>query len=138
MRVAYSWQITALEFGVQTTVDAIHDFTKRDSSRAQVIEKTQLAKEFGFKVMAHIMPDLPGSSPELDKVMIDDILHGGVCIRNRWSEAARSMVAIALPCLLAAAVHALNSTVTGAALVMLGLILASMVEAQFGYEYLLV
>eukprot|EP01049_Picozoa_sp_SAG25_P003033 SAG25_NODE_166_length_13075_cov_19.523736_2_plen_158_part_00 len=28
--------ITALEFGIQTTVDAIHDVTKRDSSRLQV------------------------------------------------------------------------------------------------------
>ena len=39
----------------------------------QIIEKTQLAKEFGFKILAHIMPDLPGSSPELDKAVIDDV-----------------------------------------------------------------
>lgn len=26
----------------------------------------QLCKDFGFKSLAHIMPDLPGSSPELD------------------------------------------------------------------------
>jgi hypothetical protein len=75
--------ITALELGVQTTDDEIHRLTQRDSTRAQIVEKTQLAKEFGFKVMAHIMPDLPGSSPELDRRVIDDVLDGTERIRTR-------------------------------------------------------
>eukprot|EP01052_Picozoa_sp_SAG31_P020643 SAG31_NODE_1563_length_7869_cov_6.990734_3_plen_123_part_00 len=74
--------ITALELGVQTTDDEVHRLTRRDSTRAQIVEKTQLAKEFGFKVMAHIMPDLPGSSPELDRQVIDDILCRSVLQRT--------------------------------------------------------
>ena len=75
--------VTALEMGIQTTNDEIHRVTKRDSSRAQIVEKTRLAKEFGFKVLAHIMPDLPGSSPAMDRAMIDDVLHGGAWVRGR-------------------------------------------------------
>ena len=73
--------ITAMEIGVQTTNDEIHRVTKRDSSRAQIVERTKLMKEFGFKVLAHLMPDLPGSSPEMDHCMIDDVLHSGITRR---------------------------------------------------------
>ena len=66
--------ITALEMGVQTTNDEIHRLTKRDSTRAELIDRAALAKDFGFKVMAHIMPDLPGSTPEIDRTTIDDIV----------------------------------------------------------------
>jgi histone acetyltransferase (RNA polymerase elongator complex component) len=75
--------ITAMEIGVQTTNDEIHRITKRDSSRAQIVERTKLMKEFGFKVLAHLMPDLPGSSPEMDHQMIDDVLHSGTTRRVR-------------------------------------------------------
>lgn len=75
--------ITAMEIGVQTTNDEIHRITKRDSSRAQIIERTKLMKEFGFKVLAHLMPDLPGSSPEMDHQMIDDVLYSGSTKRVR-------------------------------------------------------
>lgn len=121
---------------MQTTVDAIHDLTKRDSSRAQVIEKTQLAKEFGFKVMAHIMPDLPGTTPELDKAMIDDILHGGIRVRKHHADTLRSMFAMAFPCMLVTAAHALDSLLTAAALVVIGsLAVIALLEECFGYEY---
>ena len=40
-------------------------------------------KEFGFKVLAHLMPDLPGSSPEMDHQMIDDVLYSGSTRRVR-------------------------------------------------------
>ena len=33
------------------------------------------------QVLAHIMPDLPGSTPEIDKFTIDDILNGCEVIR---------------------------------------------------------
>lgn len=75
--------ITALEMGVQTTDDKIHAITKRDSTRAQLIDRAALSKDFGFKVLAHVMPDLPGSTPEIDKRVIEDILEGTERIRIR-------------------------------------------------------
>ena len=79
--------ITAIEMGVQTTDDAVHRLTKRDCTRAELIDRAMICKEFGFKVLAHIMPDLPGSSPEKDKKMIDDVLNGVEIVRvgdYRW------------------------------------------------------
>jgi hypothetical protein len=46
--------VTAMEIGVQTTNDEVHRVTKRDSSRAQIVDRTKLMKEFGFKVLAHL------------------------------------------------------------------------------------
>ena len=79
--------ITAIEMGVQTTDDEVHRLTKRDCTRAELIDRAMICKEFGFKVLAHIMPDLPGSSPEKDKLMIDDVLNGIEVLRvgdYRW------------------------------------------------------
>ena len=79
--------ITAIEMGVQTTDDDVHRLTKRDCTRAELIDRAMICKEFGFKVLAHIMPDLPGSSPEKDKLMIDDVLNGIEVLRvgdYRW------------------------------------------------------
>jgi histone acetyltransferase (RNA polymerase elongator complex component) len=79
--------ITAIEMGLQTTDDAVHRLTKRDCTRAELIDRAMICKEFGFKVLAHIMPDLPGSSPEKDKLMIDDVLNGVEVLRigdYRW------------------------------------------------------
>ena len=73
--------------GVQTTDDEVHRLTKRDCTRAELIDRAMICKEFGFKVLAHIMPDLPGSSPEKDKFMIDDVLNGIEVLRvgdYRW------------------------------------------------------
>ena len=39
--------------------------------------------EFGFKLLAHLMPDLPGSSAAADVVMIDDVLDGSERVRCR-------------------------------------------------------
>jgi elongator complex protein 3 len=75
--------VTALEMGVQTTNDEIHRLTKRDSTRAELIDRAALAKDFGFKVMAHIMPDLPGSTPEIDRTTIDDIVNRTEHLRIR-------------------------------------------------------
>ena len=79
--------ITAIEMGVQTTDDEIHRLTKRDSTREELIDRAMIAKEFGFKVLAHVMPDLPGSTPEKDKAMINDLLNGVETLRvadYRW------------------------------------------------------
>jgi|GEM_PF-587628 len=57
---------TRVEIGVQTLNDDIQRLTKRGHSRKHVIKAMKLMKDFGFKVCWHLMPGLPGSTPEND------------------------------------------------------------------------
>ena len=57
---------TRIEIGVQTLNDDIQRLTKRGHSRKHVIRAMKLMKDFGFKVCWHLMPGLPGSTPEND------------------------------------------------------------------------
>ena len=123
--------VTALEMGIQTTNDEIHRVTKRDSSRAQIVEKTRLAKEFGFKVLAHIMPDLPGSSPAMDRAMIDDVLHGGAWVRDRDFRRPAALLAPAV----AASVAALAGWLTAVAALLLLLALCAAAESRWGRTF---
>lgn len=60
---------TRLELGVQSIYDPILKLNKRGQTVKQTIEATKLLKQSGFKVMYHLMPNLPGSSPALDLKM---------------------------------------------------------------------
>ncbi len=57
---------TRVEMGVQTLDDEVQKLTKRGHTRKEVIRATKLLKDFGFKICYHLMPGLPGSSPEKD------------------------------------------------------------------------
>jgi len=57
---------TRVELGVQTLDDGIHRLTKRGHGVAEVISATRLLRDYGFKVYYHWMPCLPGSTPEHD------------------------------------------------------------------------
>jgi len=57
---------TRIEIGVQTLDDEVQKLTKRGHDRRHVIRATKLMKDFGFKVCYHLMPGLPGSTPEKD------------------------------------------------------------------------
>ena len=65
--------VTKIELGVQTTDDRVQELTKRGHDLASVRQATRLLKDAGFKVSYHMMPNLPGSSIELDKRMIRDL-----------------------------------------------------------------
>lgn len=58
--------VTRVEIGYQTTVDAINVATGRGHGNAESIQATKLLKDAGFKVVAHMMPNLPGSDPATD------------------------------------------------------------------------
>ena len=53
------------------------------ASTQQPLKVRPAAQEFGFKILAHLMPDLPGSSAAADVVMIDDVLDGSERVRCR-------------------------------------------------------
>ena len=59
--------VTRVEIGYQTTIDSINEANKRGHGNKESIQATRLLKDAGFKVVAHMMPNLLGSTPDLDK-----------------------------------------------------------------------
>ncbi|MGA2971801.1 MAG: tRNA uridine(34) 5-carboxymethylaminomethyl modification radical SAM/GNAT enzyme Elp3 [Candidatus Bathyarchaeia archaeon] len=57
---------TRVEIGVQVIDDYIYALTNRGHTVADVAEAFQIAKDAGFKIVAHMMPGLPGSDFQKD------------------------------------------------------------------------
>jgi len=57
---------TRVEIGVQALRDDVYKITNRGHTLDDVIESFQIAKDAGYKIVAHMMPGLPNSSPEQD------------------------------------------------------------------------
>ncbi len=68
--------VTKTEIGVQTTDDKVQEITKRGHDLQSVKDATALLKDAGFKIGYHMMPNLPGSSVELDKRMVGELFEG--------------------------------------------------------------
>jgi elongator complex protein 3 len=62
-----------VEIGYQTTNDEINTLNKRGHGNKESIEATKLLKDAGFKVVAHMMPGLVGSNPEIDKSSMREV-----------------------------------------------------------------
>ena len=58
--------VTRVELGVQNVYDDIYELVERGHTVEDVVEATWLLKDSGLKVCYHMMPGLPGSSPERD------------------------------------------------------------------------
>jgi len=58
--------VTRVELGVQTIYEDIYKLVKRGHTIDDVIKATRLLKDSGFKVLYHIMPNLPGSDLKKD------------------------------------------------------------------------
>lgn len=65
--------ITRVEIGYQTTDDVINELNKRGHGNTESIRATKLLKDAGFKVVAHMMPGLVGSTPEIDKTSMQEV-----------------------------------------------------------------
>ena len=61
-----SYWVTRVEIWYQTTIDEINELNKRWHGNKESIEATRMLKDAWFKVVAHMMPNLLGSTPELD------------------------------------------------------------------------
>lgn len=61
-----SYGVTRVEIGYQTTDDAINKLNKRWHGNRESTAATKMLKDAGFKVVAHMMPNLIGSTPEKD------------------------------------------------------------------------
>lgn len=64
---------TRIELGLQATDNKILTLIKRGHTVEQFHEAMFLLREAGFKVDLHFMPDLPGSSPDHDVEMYQEI-----------------------------------------------------------------
>jgi elongator complex protein 3 len=60
---------TKVEIGIQAIDDKILSLNKRQITVEQIIYSTELLKKTGFKVVYHLMPNLPGSTPAKDLKM---------------------------------------------------------------------
>ncbi len=58
--------VTRVELGVQSLEDRILDLTQRDHTTEEVARGTQRLRDAGFKVVYHLMPNLPGATPSED------------------------------------------------------------------------
>jgi elongator complex protein 3 len=72
------WQMremgcTRIELGIQHTDDAILELTKRGHGSKEAMRSMELLRNYGFKVDAHLMPQLPGATPDADLKMMQTI-----------------------------------------------------------------
>jgi ELP3 family radical SAM enzyme/protein acetyltransferase len=65
---------TRVQIGVQHTSNEILSIVNRGHTVEQSVRAIKLLRNYGFKVDVHVMPDLPGTTPELDKVMLQTVL----------------------------------------------------------------
>lgn len=66
--------ITRVQLGIQHLDDRVLDIINRDCPTAKTVLAIKRLLDAGFKVDAHWMPDLPGSSYQMDKEMFEFLL----------------------------------------------------------------
>jgi len=67
--------VTRVEIGVQSLRNAVFRLTNRGHNVDDVIESFKIARNAGFKIVAHMMPGLPGSSPKEDLEDLQQLLY---------------------------------------------------------------
>jgi len=65
--------VTRVEIWYQTTDDNINHINKRWHWNKESILATKMLKDAGFKVVAHMMPNLIGSNPDMDRESMKEI-----------------------------------------------------------------
>lgn len=68
--------VTKVEIGVQHLDDTVLRLTKRDMTIERVKQATEKLRSAGFKMVYHMMPNLPGSSPSRDIAMFGELFSG--------------------------------------------------------------
>jgi len=66
------WGVTRVQLGVQHYDDGILSKINRECFTKDTIKAIKMLKSCGFKIVCHLMPDLPDSSPQLDKWMLNE------------------------------------------------------------------
>lgn len=79
-----SYGCTRVQIGVQHTDDQILRKVNRKCYLRDTIRAIRLLKETGFKVDIHLMPDLPGATPEIDRQMFQLVLSDPDLQADQW------------------------------------------------------
>jgi ELP3 family radical SAM enzyme/protein acetyltransferase len=69
------WGVTRIQLGVQHTNNDILRHIKRGHTIEDVYKAMTYLKNHCYKIDIHAMPDLPNSTPEIDRKMLHDIFH---------------------------------------------------------------
>jgi ELP3 family radical SAM enzyme/protein acetyltransferase len=75
---------TRVQLGVQHTNDEILEKINRKCSIFHVKFALQLLKDACFKVDIHLMPNLPGATPEIDRKMFETVLVDSQLQADQW------------------------------------------------------
>lgn len=75
---------TRIQLGIQHTNNSILKKIYRDSYRDDAVNATQLCKDVGFKIDYHLMPDLPGTTSEIDMEMFKDVIFSENLQADQW------------------------------------------------------
>jgi len=67
---------TRIQLGIQSTNDEVLEINNRGHPTAASATSLHLARDACFKVDGHLMPDLPGTTLEIDYKMISDVFFG--------------------------------------------------------------
>jgi elongator complex protein 3 len=68
-----NYGVTRVEIGYQTTDDHVNAVNRRGHGNVESMRATQLLKDAGFKVVAHMMPNLLESTPEIDRASMREV-----------------------------------------------------------------
>jgi elongator complex protein 3 len=58
--------VTRVELGVQSLRNDVYKLVNRGHTLDDVVDAFRIARDAGYKIVAHMMPGLPGSSPDKD------------------------------------------------------------------------
>ncbi len=61
-----NYGVTRVEIGVQTLRERVYQLVNRGHNFQDVLDSFRIAKDAGYKIVAHMMPGLPSMSPEED------------------------------------------------------------------------
>lgn len=79
-----SYGCTRVQLGIQHTDDDILKKINRQSTRNDAVRALKLLNNSCFKADIHLMPNLPGSNPEIDIKMFNDILYSEELTADQW------------------------------------------------------
>jgi len=70
---------TRIQIGIQTDDDEVLAYNNRGHTFATSVKANREIRDNGFKLDGHIMPDLPGTTLEIDYKMVQHIFQGSDC-----------------------------------------------------------
>ena len=65
--------VTKVELGIQSIYDSVQKLTNRGHYYAEVVNATKLLRDAGFKISFHVMPNLPGTTKQMDMEMAEKL-----------------------------------------------------------------